>query len=121
MFGNKKKTQEKRKFVRLNVSVEVFYAVVLGASTEAQKTLTKNVSAGGICLIVHEQLKIGDLLNLSIYLPDDKPFIVAQGQVVWVKEFKLAGERSRYDTGVEFTEINEADRKRVDKYVFSLR
>lgn len=119
MFGKKTAIQERRRFVRLDASVEIFYS--LEANQDAVSCLSKNISAGGICLIVYEPLNAGDTLSLRIYLPDDKPFVVARGKVAWIKTFKIAGEKERYDAGLEFTEINQGDRKRIDNYVFSLK
>ena len=67
-------------------------------------------------------LKRGDILKLEIVLPEDSPTINAVGKVVWLKPFHIATEeKTRYDVGVEFTEINEAERRRINKYVFSVK
>lgn len=112
--------QEKRKFVRLNALVDVVYAKSPAAVKE-EISLTKNISKGGICLIVYEELKENDLLNLRIFLPDDKVAINAVGRVVWIKEFIIGDnpESKRFDVGIEFVKINEDDLIRVNKYVFS--
>jgi len=120
MSEKETKIQERRKFVRLNASVEVYYTLVGEESEKQEQTVTKDISAGGICLIVYEPIKIGNILSLRIYLPDNEPFILTKGKVVWTKSFNIAGEKERYDVGIEFVSIGEADRKRVDKYVFSL-
>ena len=116
--------EERRKFVRLNINVEINYTVITHPPHKqfVVPTKSRNVGAGGICLLADLPLKAGDLLKLEIFLPEDPPSIHAIGKVAWVKPFAVANENNlRYDAGVEFTEILEADRKKVNKYVFSLK
>jgi c-di-GMP-binding flagellar brake protein YcgR len=116
---NKEKiTEEKRKFVRLNTSVDVIYSV-LKKPEEKLTTQTKNISAGGICIIAHEKLDIDTFLIISIYFPGEALPIVCEGRVVWTKAFQIGKEAAHYDVGVEFTKINPEDRKKIDQYVFS--
>jgi len=112
--------QDRRKFVRLNAGVEINYTVLGNESQQKEQTATKNISAGGICLIAYEQLRTGDVLSLSFSLSDSQPPVVINGKVVWTKSFKVASEKECYDVGVEFTDVGDADRKRIDKYIFSL-
>jgi len=113
--------QERRKFRRLNTLVDVTYAK--HTSSEKEKlSLTKNISQGGICLILYDEIKSSDLLDIKIYLPDDKNPIIALGKVAWVKEFIVGSETrgKRYDAGIEFIKINEKDREKIDSYVFTI-
>ncbi|MBL7130434.1 MAG: PilZ domain-containing protein [Candidatus Omnitrophica bacterium] len=112
--------QDRRKFVRLNAAVEVDYIVLDSESQQREHTATKNISAGGICLIAHEQLRAGDILSLTFSLPNNESPIIVKGKVVWIKSFKVASEKESYDVGIEFIDINEVNRERIDKYVFSL-
>ena len=112
--------EERRKFIRLNINVQINYAVIVDSTKYA--TTTQNISAGGICLMTDNPLKRGDILKLDIILPEDPPTISAIGKVVWVKSFNIVTEeKTRYDVGVEFTELSEAERKRIQKYVFSVK
>jgi uncharacterized protein (TIGR02266 family) len=109
--------QERRKYVRLTADVEVRYDVLDTKSHEAMQAVTRNISAGGICLIINEQLPIGTVLQLDIYLPQNQPVIKAKGKIVWISAFRMANEKERYDAGIEFIEIDEEQRKIIDKYV----
>ncbi len=113
--------EERRKFIRLNINVQIRFSII--EDYKAQKIAeTKDIGAGGICLILDQELKKGDTLKLDIVLPDDPPTIHALGRVVWTKSFSMAMEKNtRYDTGIEFTEIGDEDRKKINKYVFSLK
>ncbi len=113
--------QEGRRFVRLNALVDVVYKKL--SFLEEELSLTKNISKGGICLIAYEELKESDILDLEIYLPEDKIPINATGRVVWVKEFIIGSpiKGKRFDAGIEFMEIKEEDLNRIDRYVFTFK
>ena len=116
--------EERRKFVRLNINVEINYTVITHPPHKqfVIPTKSKNIGAGGICLISEQELRAGELLKLEIRLPEDPPVIYALGKVAWVKPFSLATEKSkRFDMGVEFIEISPEDKQKINKYVFSLK
>ncbi|MFH1655939.1 MAG: PilZ domain-containing protein [Candidatus Omnitrophota bacterium] len=114
---NEKKFEEKRKFARLNTSVDVQYTVLeIKAAKEAK---TKDISAGGICIIADEKLEVDCILGISVYLSGESMPITAKGKVVWTRPFQVGKENQHFDVGVEFTEISPEDRKKIDQYVFS--
>jgi len=113
--------EERRRFVRLSALVDIVYDK-RDSLKHKKLTLAKNIGRGGICLIVYEELKKSDLLDLKIYLPESKTPINAVGRVVWVKEF-IIGDIStgrRFDAGIEFIEIDKEDAKIIEKYIFSV-
>ncbi len=116
--------EERRKFVRLNINVEINYTV-LSHPPYKQFTIpskSKNIGAGGICFISEQELRPGEFLKLEIKLPQDPPTVHALGKVVWVKPFSLASEKThRYDMGIEFIELSPVDKQKINKYVFSLK
>ena len=113
--------KERRKFARLNINVQVNYNIITEQSAK-NTTETKNIAAGGICLLVYSPIKEGNIVSLDIFLPDNSSVIHAKGKVVWVKIFTIANEKNvRYDAGIEFTEIVDGDRKKIDEYVFKLK
>jgi len=112
---------DKRNFPRLVASVGVEYTLLKDAS-DKKKTYTKNISAGGICLIVYEKIEPGSILAWKLRLPDVKRAIEAQGKVVWMSHFIIGSDqRDRYDLGIEFTEIAESARQKIFQYVFKLK
>jgi c-di-GMP-binding flagellar brake protein YcgR len=114
--------EDKRQFLRLNVLVDVTYKKKDFAGKE-KLSLSKNISEGGICLIVYEPINEADVLELQIFLPDTKKPINVLGRVAWIKNFSIgdtvAGQRS--DVGIEFLKIAKKDRKEIEKYVFTNR
>ena len=119
--SEKKIDIERRKFPRLNTSTDVEYIVIGKTLAGEKKTVTKNISAGGICLIVYEKIETATVLDLRIYLRDINATIEARGQVKWSSYFTMAPDsRPRYDIGIEFIEIKEPDRQQLSKYVLDL-
>ncbi|MFC1593742.1 flagellar brake protein [Candidatus Omnitrophota bacterium] len=116
--------EERRKFVRLNAAVDVQYTVLKNDSSKnRKKARSRNISAGGICIISYEEIPIGTTLALTIYFPNEAFPIMCKGKVVWAKPFKVGNEEPRFDVGVgiEFFDINETDRKKIGEGVFTYK
>lgn len=112
---------ERRKFSRLELSVDIKYSVVGRGTLLESQGRSKNISLAGIHLIVGEQIELGDVLSLVINLPEDNQPIQVKGIVrwrafVWVTDANDT--RTRWDLGIEFTDINEADRRKISKFEF---
>jgi c-di-GMP-binding flagellar brake protein YcgR len=111
---------ERRKFVRLDLNTMVEWEK-LDSAEPSGEFVSKNISSGGICLIVNDTINIGDKLKLKISLPTLKK-INSNGKVVWVEDFEIVGERreKRYEAGIEFFGISDEDREEINKFVFRL-
>jgi len=115
---------DRRKFVRLNASVDVQYAVLENQSLRKKKVLSKNISAGGICIIAYEEIPLGTELALTIYFPNESSPILCKGKVVWSRPFQVGEEQKpQFDVGVgiEFFDINEKDKSKIDQSVFKYK
>ena len=112
-----KSFKERRKYARLKAAVEVKYLVI--GKPGAIQTSSKNISAGGLCILTEEQLASETPLQLEIKLPDVKDCIRSLGRVIWQKRFEAAGESPRvyFNTGIEFTGISDFDRFNLNRYV----
>ncbi len=109
--------QERRKYVRLKATVEVDYTII-GRPGEVN-VFSKNISAGGLCIIVAKQLPVDTPLQLEIKIPDLKDPIPALARVVWQKETQGSPDKSgvSFDTGIEFTGISDFDRFNIKRYI----
>lgn len=114
-----KKLDERRQFVRLSILADVAYNKK-DTSEKEKVSFTKNIGEGGICLITYEEVKVSDVLELKIALPEEKAPINILGKVVWVKKFSIGDtfQGERFDVGVEFINISAGDKQKIDKYVF---
>ena len=111
--------EERRKFPRLNLAVDIEYSVLQKEPFLKVEVQSKNLSSGGICLIVYEKVKVGDNLALVINLPEGERPIQVKGIVRWIGEFILsADKKNSWDVGVEFEGISEAEREKLSQYVF---
>jgi len=108
-----KPVQERRQYARLNASVEVAYTVI-GKPGEI-KVFSKNISAGGLCIIMDKQMLVDTPLQLEIKIPDLKDPIAALARVVWQRTTKDSA--GTLETGVEFTGISDFDRFNIKRYV----
>ena len=111
--------EERRRFPRLQVELIVRYKILETSEQHCEAT-TKDISAGGVCLITREQLKAGSSLAVDIKLPQQTEPVMAVGRVVWSNVSRLGlspGGHQRYDNGIEFVEIKDKDRQRIIKKV----
>ena len=110
---------EKRKFKRLDTSkIEVAWKK---ESLPSSASLSKNISAGGICLILDNKdaLNEGDFLNLEFKLPTSE-CISAKGRVAWSEEIEIVGRQGKSrEAGIEFIDISDNVRQSISQFVFS--
>jgi Tfp pilus assembly protein PilZ len=80
------------------------------------------VGIGGICVILKKDLGIFSPVELEIDLMDTQPHIKCEGKITWVvkRSAELEKKPSFYDTGIEFVNIKEKDRDRVNHIVSRL-
>ena len=102
--------EDQRKFFRLPWSVKVLWQ----KDTEAEEArhdgvATKDISAGGICLTLDREIKVGDILKLSIDLGGKKT-IHARGKVMWIK--------AEYEAGVEFINMAGETRWEISRFIY---
>ena len=85
-------------------------------------TQTENIGAGGICVLIKEDLGLFQGVDLEVYLEDGNASVRCGGTVVWV--VKKASPRSKggllFDTGIEFIDIRPGDQDRISMIVESL-
>jgi c-di-GMP-binding flagellar brake protein YcgR len=111
--------EEKRRFPRLPLDIEVEYSPLYQEEPELFTTGSKNISYGGVCIIVFEKPKEGSLLELKFSFPGLNKFIICKGKVSWVKELDFGGLEGRriYEVGVEFMEMSDSDREKIREYI----
>ncbi|MBF0479566.1 MAG: PilZ domain-containing protein [Candidatus Omnitrophica bacterium] len=68
--------------------------------------LIKNMSVEGLCFTADTDLKIGDCLNLNVFLPKDADQVQMQGEVRWVAPLASSGDHRKYDIGVQLVVVN---------------
>ncbi|MCM8813556.1 MAG: PilZ domain-containing protein [Candidatus Omnitrophica bacterium] len=109
---------EKRKFDRLAMQVQVHWKPV-AYSTARQTDIARDISIGGLSLVLKEAPLAGELLDLDIELPGKKN-IQAQAQVVRITEIRRYRQpQPVFKIGLSFTKIDPADVALIEKMVIS--
>ncbi|KPK38946.1 MAG: hypothetical protein AMJ78_09245 [Omnitrophica WOR_2 bacterium SM23_29] len=111
---------DKRRFRR--VSFECVITVKKRGTSLVFQTHTENASGGGICVILEKELFKYTSVELELSLPDDFPPVRCQGTVVWsIKRAEYVQKKpSQYDTGIEFVDLFEEDKARIEHIVNEL-
>ena len=87
--------KEKREFERKELSIEVKYSVL---HPSYESGLARNISQGGVCILIDRNLKKESILRLEFTLPGENPeHIEVLGKVVWQKK-----EDDKFLTGIKF-------------------
>ncbi len=83
---------------------------------EFQKTVTRDISGGGMCLLLREKAEVGQyiegILNIS-----DGDTVTYVGKIVRVINVDDKG-IFKYEVGVEFEDITEKDREKLIGFIF---
>ena len=120
---------ERRKFVRFDTRLPVTYRVLpgpgptlarAGAGTAAVASATKDVSGGGMCLFVAEELPAKTILLLDLSLPGREQPISASGEVVSCVRSTLharAGTSRTIEAWIRFLQMEPDDRQAIMSYV----
>jgi len=89
---------------------------------QAILTHTENISMGGVRVIISDAIEVMTEVNMEIDLKDTMSTIAVKAFVCWVKPTtagKQKGTRGslRYNTGIRFVELNDENRRRIQKAV----
>ena len=110
--------EERRKFVRLDTRLEISYAVL--PAEQAKHAVTKDISAGGICLFAEKPLPPGTRLQVAMALPGREAPINFTAEVVWAESYEVIGKEQRQravEIGVRFVEIAPKDQEAILQHV----
>lgn len=107
---------KKRKFERLENELPVAYRSVDGFITD----WVTNLSKGGLFINSRTPLPVGTSVRLIIQLPDTPFPFELTGRVVRVSEFDNPANEPP-GMGVEFVDIDDEKRERIERFVEKLR
>ena len=108
----------RRNFVRMK------YPCLLVITREASDrisilTHTDNLSAGGVYIVLKDEIELNSLVDLELDLMDMTNHICCEGKIVWLRkrEGGINFKSSFYDVGVEFVGLKQEDTSRLEKLV----
>lgn len=92
---NEPNTKQNRKHPRKEITTSVDYKVL---TPSGDMGMTQNVSEGGLCLLLNNELSPGTVLEVKFEIPGDVPRLVESFvKVVWQKKMDTG-----FLTGVKF-------------------
>lgn len=112
-----KKVEERRKFIRLQVPVELKY-ITEGDSIRKEVT-TKDLSCEGLRFISKAEIKKGANLELNLDIPNANNPVHINGKVAWIKRLSTV-DGSPFEVGIEFVKIEEDNKNTFLKYLCDL-
>ena len=110
--------EERRKFVRLDTRAEVTCTTL--STGKVERTVTKDIGGGGICLFTEHVLAPGTRLQVAMKLPGSEQLVNFIAEVVWSEAYEVVGKTERrraVETGVRFLEIAPNDQDAVMRHV----
>ncbi|MBN1697475.1 MAG: PilZ domain-containing protein [Spirochaetales bacterium] len=108
----KDKRRYRRRFISLNVAYD------MSPEQRWLESTTRDIGAGGICLITTSPIEVGKVVDIKFHIPDEQKPVKVSGKIVWNEEYKEGGGGKFYN-GIQFIRIDEADRDLIGKYVDS--
>jgi hypothetical protein len=103
---------DKRKVARFPFNVNVKYKKLNTSTTKNEEARVKNLSVGGICLLVNKKPDVGSLLKLTFSRPGDNGSFIVKGRVVWARE---SSDEKACDCGIAF--VDAEDQRSIVDYL----
>jgi len=117
---------QRRQFYRYECMLPVEYREVKekksGHQTDVKetpmlKTLTKDISGGGLCIVLEEKVEKGTILDMIVELEENEK-VSFKGKVIRIDR-TLNSDKYKYEAGIVFQTIDEKEREKIIKFIFS--
>jgi len=105
---------ERRRFGRSDMLVRVEYSTV----DEIFSEFTRDINEGGLFIETEKPRPTGTEVAMRFNLPGNYEPLQTIGRVVWVRS---ASDQEPSGMGIEFDELSEQDRDRINQMIRSLR
>lgn len=108
---------DKRRFPRVNYKCNV---IIQKGNKPAVSisTFTENIGVGGVCVVLEEPVEIFSEVEMELFFSDGISPIKCKGSIVWVvKRAVLDKSKAVYDTGVEFLDISDVDKSKIETII----
>ena len=107
---------ERRKYKRKLIKLDVEYD--MSSDQRWLESQSRDIGAGGICLITKDAIEIGKSFDMKFYLPDQEKPVKVIGKVMWNEKIDNEGSAAFYN-GIQFIRINKTDKELIMKFVDS--
>ncbi|MDD5424026.1 MAG: PilZ domain-containing protein [Candidatus Omnitrophica bacterium] len=105
---------ERRQYERINTTMSVQYRGIRQASDSVINAISRDISTGGVRLLVNEFISVFTRLVLEIAMPSSPKPVRVVSKVAWVRK-RPYGEQ--YEVGVEFMDMPDEDRRGIDDFI----
>lgn len=111
---------DKRRYIRFDTSIKIKYKLA-GSAWIDGSSVCNDIAMEGMKLEVSENLPVGTLLDIELYLATEQKPIRVTAQTVWCREFaKKEGKPRRFETGVRFLNFMPDDKNRLVNFLSKL-
>lgn len=114
MYEKYGRAEERRQYPRASTAMPVQYRGIRQASDAVVGTIARDISGGGVRLVVNEFISVFTRLVVEVSIPPTPKPIRATSKVVWVRK-RPYGEQ--YEVGMEFVDITEEDKRNISNFV----
>ncbi|MBU4304092.1 MAG: PilZ domain-containing protein [Candidatus Omnitrophica bacterium] len=104
--------EQRRKFIRLAVDATVSYKLQDSGNSPAVAEL-QDISISGVRMVGDKPLVKGALLDIVLRIPGLKEEIKVKGVLKWQRNLGM----QIYDTGVEFTQIDDSGKALIVEFI----
>ena len=112
---------ENRKFIRLKAPLPAEYCLIKKHKRQkTHATCVKNISVGGLSLVIKESVRQGDLMQIQIRVPLLQEPVRVTGDVVWHSAHHRDHSDAVLEAGVRFRDVNPAELNKILDYLYSV-
>lgn len=110
---------QRREFFRFDTSIPINYRIIENINTKSTqeyiKTVTRDLSGGGLCMRLKEPIEIDSYLDCELFLSSKVTFI---GKVVRLTKYDIMQGQYKYEIGVYYEKMDQGVREKVISYIF---
>ncbi len=112
--------RERRRFKRLKTVLPIQYEIS-NNSRPTQEAVTRDISQGGVGVIIYEKLKEGTPLRIWIDLANKKEKLLVLGDIAWLKEIlRQDSDKRAFYAGIRFTTIDTPTQLQLFDFIYTL-
>ena len=90
--------------------------VSLGSEHNFYAGFAENLSAGGVFVATHLLKPVGEIIELSIHIPDSDQIVKGTGEVRWIREYNEASDVPP-GMGVKFTALEPGSEEAIQQFL----
>lgn len=107
---------DRRRILRVDTRLTTF--LTDPTSGKVRRALTRNIGAGGLCVVTEEAMELGTAVRVEVKLPDREQPVACEAVVIWSQSVadSSGGRQVEVESGLQFVSINPKDRTMLQYY-----